>query len=50
MLSDLGQNDVADRIRHAIDEVFKEGKFLTPDLNGSASTAEFVTEIKRKIQ
>ena len=50
MLTDLNQKDVADRIRHAVDEVFKEGKFLTPDLQGSASTAEFVAEIKRKIK
>lgn len=49
MLDDLNKKDVANRIRLALDAVFKEKKYLTPDLKGTASTAEFVNEIKRKL-
>ena len=50
MLDDLGKRDVAATIRKAVDEVFEEGKYLTPDLHGTATMQEFVDEIKRKIQ
>ena len=49
MLDDLHKKDVATTIRSALDAVFKEKKYLTPDLNGTASTAEFVDAIKRKM-
>ena len=49
MLDDLHKKDVANTIRSALDAVFKEKKYLTPDLNGTASTAEFVDAIKRKM-
>ena len=50
MLDDLSMHDVADTIRCALDCVFEEGKVLTPDLNGHASTEEFINEIKCKMR
>lgn len=49
MLDDLGQKEEADKIRKALDQVFEEGKVLTQDLGGTASTQEFVEEIKQKL-
>lgn len=45
MLDDLGQKEIADNIRQAIDQVFQEKKALTPDLKGNASTNQFVDAI-----
>jgi tartrate dehydrogenase/decarboxylase/D-malate dehydrogenase len=40
MLENLGHADAARAIEDAIARVLAEGKVLTPDLGGSASTAE----------
>lgn len=49
MLDDLGYEDIATKIRKAIDEVFKEHQVLTPDLGGKATTTAFVNEIIKKL-
>jgi isocitrate/isopropylmalate dehydrogenase len=41
MLDYLGQADVAARLRRAIDQVYAEGRALTPDQGGAASTGAF---------
>ncbi len=45
MLDDIDQKECADTIRHALDQVFEEGKVLTPDLGGQSTTTQFVEEI-----
>ena len=50
MLEHMGERDCAKKIRTAVDEVLLEGKHLTPDLGGSASTKEYVGEITAKLR
>lgn len=45
MLDDLGMNDNSSRIRKAVDAVFEEGKYLTPDLKGTATTKDFTDAV-----
>lgn len=45
ILDDLGQEKIASNIRNAIDKVFEDQKHLTPDLNGSSTTQQFVDAI-----
>lgn len=49
MLEFLGQNDVAAKIRKAVDEVLNESKVLTPDLHGTAKTKEYCDAIIAKL-
>lgn len=49
MLDYLGYQDAGESIRLAINEVLKEGKVLTQDLGGSATTTEFSDAILRKL-
>ncbi|PAV20739.1 mitochondrial NAD-homo-isocitrate dehydrogenase [Pyrrhoderma noxium] len=48
MLRTLGYGEGATRIECAVDEVIREGRYLTPDLGGKASTEE-VTEAVLKL-
>lgn len=41
MLDYLQQQEYADRIRKAVNEVLKERKYLTPDLHGTATTEQY---------
>lgn len=41
MLEYMDRDDVAAKIRLAVDEVLNEGKVLTPDLNGTATTQQY---------
>ena len=41
MLEYLDQMDCAKRIRHSVDAVLQEGKVLTPDLHGNATTEAY---------
>lgn len=50
MLEHMGERDCAKKIRTAVDKVLLEGKHLTPDLGGSASTKEYVGEITAKLR
>lgn len=38
MLDHIGELEAAARIRSAVERVFREGRYLTPDLGGTAST------------
>lgn len=49
MLEYLGQNDVASKIRNAVDEVLNEGITLTPDLHGTATTEAYCDAIIAKL-
>lgn len=49
MLEHLGQNDVAARIRAAVDEVLLEGTSKTPDLHGTATTEAYRDAIIEKL-
>ncbi len=42
MLQQLGETDVANRIRNAVNSVIGEGKNVTPDLGGKATTKKYV--------
>lgn len=45
LLEHIGKNDVAAKIRRAVDEVLAEGKCLTPDLGGTGMTSEYEAAI-----
>lgn len=45
MLDDIGMKEQANQIRHALNCVFKEKRYLTFDLGGTSSTKEFVQAI-----
>ncbi len=45
MLRHLGQNAVADRAEHAIHSVYREGRYLTHDVGGTATTDEFTCAV-----
>jgi isocitrate/isopropylmalate dehydrogenase len=49
MLDYLGFEEEAQRIGVAMAEVYREGRFLTPDQGGKASTTEFVKAVEDKI-
>ncbi len=49
MLDWLGEKDAAKAIEKAVIEVLTEGKTLTPDLGGSASTSDVATAIRSKL-
>ena len=50
MLNHIGENNAAQKIENALFEFLKEGKILTKDLKGNATTSEFTNEIIKKIQ
>ena len=49
MLQHLGEEEEAERLERAVNEVLREGKVLTPDLGGGAKTAEMAEEIGKKL-
>jgi isocitrate dehydrogenase (NAD+) len=50
MLRHLGQNSVANRIERAIHEIYAEGRHLTCDVGGTASTDEFTATLIGALQ
>jgi isocitrate dehydrogenase (NAD+) len=50
MLEHLGMPDVAASVRAAVERVLHEGKTLTRDLGGSASTTEFATAVRAQLR
>jgi isocitrate dehydrogenase (NAD+) len=50
MLNHIGEEAIAGRIRMAYDAVLAEGKALTPDLGGSATTAAFTDAVIAKLR
>jgi len=49
MLKHIGENLAAEKIETALYSVIEEGKILTADLGGSATTKEYTTEIIKKL-
>ena len=45
MLDYLGESEKANKLRFAIEETLKEGKYLTKDLGGTSSTIEYTDRI-----
>ena len=45
MLKYIDQNTVAQKIENALYKTIREGKFLTPDLGGTATTEQYTKEI-----
>ena len=50
MLNYLEEYEEAQKLENAVVTVLREGKVVTPDLDGSASTMEMAREIKRKLE
>src|SRR5690606_28398525 len=49
MLDHIGQGDVATRIRRALATTIREGRVLTRDLGGNATTDEFADAVIRGV-
>jgi isocitrate dehydrogenase (NAD+) len=45
MLIHLGEKDAARRLQNAIEKVYADGKTVTPDIGGSASTTQFADAV-----
>jgi isocitrate dehydrogenase (NAD+) len=45
MLRHLGEQDAADTVKYAVHSVFREGKHITRDMGGTASTGEFADAV-----
>jgi len=45
MLEHLGEMEAAERVRLAIEQVYREGKARTRDLGGTATTQEFTEAV-----
>jgi isocitrate dehydrogenase (NAD+) len=45
MLTHLGEREAGQRLQQAIEKVYAEGKHLTPDVGGKASTSEFTDAV-----
>jgi isocitrate dehydrogenase (NAD+) len=50
MLNYLGEREASQRLQYAIEHVYAEGRSLTPDVGGSASTREFTDAVVRRIE
>jgi isocitrate dehydrogenase (NAD+) len=49
MLMHLGERTAAENLQRAIECVYAEGKFLTRDVGGQASTTEFTDAVVGRI-
>ncbi|HEY7334360.1 MAG TPA: isocitrate/isopropylmalate family dehydrogenase [Bryobacteraceae bacterium] len=45
LLNHIGENTAAGRLRSAVEKVYADGRPLTPDVGGSAGTAEFTDAV-----
>jgi isocitrate dehydrogenase (NAD+) len=45
MLRHLGEQDAADKVKYAVHAVFREGKHITRDMGGRATTGEFADAV-----
>lgn len=50
LLVHLGENDAAARLQSSVEAVYREGKSLTGDVGGTASTGEFTDAVLRQLQ
>jgi homoisocitrate dehydrogenase len=49
MLEFLGEEHAAEKVYRIVDESLGEGKFLSPDLGGKASTEEVIEDVLRRL-
>jgi isocitrate dehydrogenase (NAD+) len=49
LLDHIGETDRAKRVRTALEQTIREGKTVTRDLGGTASTEEFTDAIIAKL-
>jgi isocitrate dehydrogenase (NAD+) len=50
MLIHLGEKEAAHKLQSAVEDVYREGKFLTGDVGGTSSTGEFTDAVLRKLK
>jgi isocitrate dehydrogenase (NAD+) len=50
LLIHLGETEPARKLQDAIEHVYREGRSITGDVGGSASTEEFTDAVVRKIR
>ena len=50
MLRHLGEMEAANRVKAAVHAVYREGKHLTRDMGGEASTSEFADALVAQVQ
>jgi isocitrate dehydrogenase (NAD+) len=50
MLTHLGETDCAYKLQRAVEQVYLEGKYLTGDVGGGASTEEFTDAVVRTLK
>jgi homoisocitrate dehydrogenase len=50
MLDHLGLRERGDAVRNAVRKVMEDGRHLTPDLGGTATTGEFTAEVVRVLE
>ncbi len=50
MLTHLGENAASQKMQSAIEAVYREGKYLTGDVGGTASTGEFADAVVKAIR
>jgi isocitrate dehydrogenase (NAD+) len=50
LLKHLGERTAAARLQAAIYRSYAEGRYLTPDVGGSASTSEFADAVVRNLE
>ncbi len=50
MLNYLGEKAASQRLQHAVEHVYAEGRPLTPDVGGQASTTEFTDAVIQNIE
>jgi isocitrate dehydrogenase (NAD+) len=50
MLAHIGETDASAKMQKAVERVYEEGKSLTRDVGGPASTSEFTDAVIRCMQ
>jgi isocitrate dehydrogenase (NAD+) len=50
LLIHLGEEEAARKLQHAIEAVYREGKHLTGDVGGTASTQEFTDAVVKALK
>ncbi len=50
LLIHLGESEAARKLQSAVESVYAEGKYLTGDVGGTASSEEFTEAVLRKLK
>jgi isocitrate dehydrogenase (NAD+) len=50
MLTHMSESNAAQKLQKAIEEVYREHKYLTADVGGAASTEEFTDAVIKTIK